>query len=120
VTVNGNTVLYPNSSAPISLSIGANVIDTVVVSQDTTVTNTYTITVTRAAASSNADLSDLVLSVGTLSPAFNSNTLSYTATVPYQTSSLMVTATTADLNATLTAPAFGCSRAPILTLAEPP
>ncbi len=49
VTVNGNAVIYGNASDPISLGVGAtNVITTVVVSQDLSTTNTYTLTVTRA------------------------------------------------------------------------
>ena len=43
-----------------------------------TTTKTYTLTVTRDA-SANADLSDLAISSGTLSPAFASGTTSYTA-----------------------------------------
>ena len=52
-------------------------------------------------ASSNADLSNLVLSDGTLTPAFDSNTTSYTASVPNATSSMTVTPTAADANATI-------------------
>ena len=62
---------------------------------------TYTVTVTRAAPSSNADLSNLVLSDGTLTPAFDSGTTSYTANVPNATSSMTVTPTAADANATI-------------------
>ena len=61
---------------------------------------TYTVTVTRAA-NSNADLSNLTLSDGTLNPAFDSNTTSYTASVPNATSSMTVTPTAADANATI-------------------
>ena len=49
ITVNGNTVTSGSPSGAISLSLGANVITTVVVSANTTVTNTYALTVTRPA-----------------------------------------------------------------------
>ena len=52
-------------------------------------------------ASSNADLSNLVLSDGTLNPAFDANITSYTASVPNATSSMTVTPTAADANATI-------------------
>ncbi|MGV3638996.1 MAG: cadherin-like beta sandwich domain-containing protein [Adhaeribacter sp.] len=51
--------------------------------------------------SSNANLSALTLSAGTLSPAFAAGTTSYTASVPNTTSSVNVTATLADSKASL-------------------
>jgi autotransporter-associated beta strand protein len=52
--------------------------------------------------SSNADLANLVLTpAGALSPAFNSNTLSYTATEAYANSAVTVTPTAADAGATI-------------------
>jgi autotransporter-associated beta strand protein len=102
VTVDGSPLTSGNASGPISLSVGANAITTVVISQDTTATNTYTLTVTRAAPSLNANLSNLVPSAGTLTPAFASNTLSYTATVPYSVASMTVTPTAANAYATIT------------------
>jgi hypothetical protein len=52
--------------------------------------------------SSNADLSSLTLSSGTLSPTFASSTLSYTATVSHATSTLSLTPTSANIFATIT------------------
>ena len=52
--------------------------------------------------SPNANLAALALSEGTLSPAFASNTVSYTATVPNATTSITVTPTVAQANATVT------------------
>jgi len=103
-TVNGSFVAYSSPSAPISLSEGANVITTEVVSADTTATNIYLLTVTRAAAiTADATLTNLVPSTGTLSPAFASGTFSYTESVPYATTSLTVTPyAAADTNATIT------------------
>ncbi|MBB5031505.1 RCC1 domain-containing protein [Prosthecobacter vanneervenii] len=47
----------------------------------------------------NANLASLVPSAGTMSPAFDSGTLSYTINVPYLTTSITVTPTLADVNA---------------------
>ncbi len=76
ITVNGTVVTSGSSSQDINLSIGDNTIDVIVTAQDGTTTKTYTITVNRAAASNNADLSNLIVSQGTLTPAFASGTMS--------------------------------------------
>ena len=52
--------------------------------------------------SDNANLSNLTLSAGTLSPAFSSGTTSYTASVPNAVSSITVTPTIGDSLSTLT------------------
>ena len=70
-------------------------------------------TLTVGAASSNADLSDLTLSDGTLTPAFDSATTSYTANVPNSTSSITVTPTAADANATIAVQVNGGGYAPV-------
>ena len=90
VTVNGNTL--DAAYVTIDLIVGSNPITIVVTSQDTFATKTYTVTVTRAA-SSDATLSSLVLSSGTLSPAFSPGTASYTADVVNGISSITVTPT---------------------------
>ncbi|RPI27080.1 MAG: hypothetical protein EHM61_09655 [Acidobacteria bacterium] len=54
-----------------------------------------------APASSNADLSDLVLSSGTLNPAFASATTSYTAAVANDVTSITVTPSAVDAGATI-------------------
>jgi hypothetical protein len=102
VTVNTIAVISGDASDPIALSVGPNVISTEVTSQDLSTTKTYTLTVTRGAASTNADLSDLVPSDGTLDPVFDSGTIAYTATVPFATSSMTVTPTAAGTGATIT------------------
>jgi len=51
--------------------------------------------------SSNADLSNLVLSSGALSPEFFSGTTAYTATVANSVTSLTVTPTAAEAHATI-------------------
>lgn len=100
ITVNGATVSSGAASGPITLAVGPNALTTVVTAQDGT-TNTYTVTVTRAP-STNADLSGLSLSSGTLSPAFATGTTAYTASVPNTTAALTLTPTASDPTAMIT------------------
>jgi hypothetical protein len=99
IQVNGVPVASGNASAPIALGVGASGITTVVTAQDGTTTRIYTVIVTRAAPSSNAELSGLALSQGTLMPAFASATTAYAATVADAVASLTVTPTAADSGA---------------------
>ena len=65
-------------------------------------TKDYTVTVTRAAGgvgSSDADLTDLTLSEGTLNPAFDAATTEYTARVGNTVEEVTVTATKSDADA---------------------
>ncbi|OOQ57997.1 cadherin-like beta sandwich domain-containing protein [Mucilaginibacter pedocola] len=100
VTVNGTAVASGASSAPIALAVGPNVITTVVTAQDGSI-QTYSVTVTRAG-SSDDNLSALIVSAGTLSPAFSPATGNYTLTVPNTNSSITVTPTRNEANATIT------------------
>ncbi len=105
VTVNGIPVPYGDAAGPINLNLGDNVITNVVVSQDLTQTNTYTITVARTG---KADLISLVPSTGALAPGFVSTTRSYNLKVAYgstimnDTLPITVTPTAADAGATIT------------------
>jgi len=99
--VNGVPATSGAVSGAISLSVGDTAIPVVVTAQDGTTTKTYTVTVTRASLSSNADLSGLALSSGTLNEPFASGTTSYTANVANGVSSVTVTAAVYDSNATL-------------------
>jgi len=102
ITVNGSPVTSGMPSGPIPLAEGAQtIITTIVKSQDGTATKTYTVKVTRAP-SSDASLAGIVLSKGTLSPAFASGTPSYTANVANSITSVTVTSSTTDKHATLT------------------
>ena len=100
VKVNDVAVASGGASGAINLAVGANTLAVVTTAQDGTTTKTYTIVVTRAA-SSNADLSALTLSVGTLSPTFVSGTTNYSASVTNATASITVTPTVADATATV-------------------
>ncbi|WP_440108317.1 IPTL-CTERM sorting domain-containing protein [Acidovorax sp. BL-A-41-H1] len=101
VTVNGVATTSGSASGAIALAVGNNIITIVVTAQDGVTTNTYTVTVTRAL-SSNADLSALSLSGGTLTPAFASATTSYTANVGNATTSLTITPTVASGSSSVT------------------
>ncbi|MBS1522345.1 MAG: cadherin-like beta sandwich domain-containing protein, partial [Bacteroidetes bacterium] len=102
VTVNGTTVPSGNPSGNISLSVGTNTITVIGTSQDLSATDTYTITVTRAAPSTDASLSNLTTSAGGLTPGFTSGNLTYAASVSNVTTSITVTPTTTDVNASVT------------------
>ncbi|MDB9880848.1 cadherin-like beta sandwich domain-containing protein [Planktomarina temperata] len=107
-TVNG-----ASTATPVTLAVGSNTVTVQVTAQDGTTIQSYTVAVTRAA-SSDATLSALTLSSGSLSPGFASGTLAYTASVPNSVSSLIVTPTTNDANATATV--NGASAATPVTL----
>lgn len=85
------------------MSEGTNVVSITVQAENGTV-KTYTVNVIRASAEagSNANLSDLSSSTGTLSTAFNSNITVYTAAVGMNVIDLTLTAVTSDEKATLT------------------
>jgi uncharacterized repeat protein (TIGR01451 family) len=82
-----------------------------------TANNSATDIDTVTAPSSNANLANLVLSAGTLTPAFASSTLSYSATVVSSSNTITVTPTVADASATVTvngvAVASGTASGPI-------
>ncbi|MDQ0919460.1 InlB B-repeat-containing protein [Paenibacillus sp. V4I5] len=85
-----------------NLIVGSNLIQIRVNAQDGT-TNMYTVTVNRAAElSGNADLSNLALSNGALSPNFAPGTTAYTSSVANGVSSINVTASTQNSKAKIT------------------
>ncbi|MEJ8803274.1 Ig-like domain-containing protein [Pontibacter sp. H249] len=98
--VDGASAVSGNAQS-INLNVGANTISIAITAQDGTLKN-YTVTVIRAAASSNADLSNISLSSGGLTPVFNAGTTSYAATVAHNIASVDLSSTVADIMATLT------------------
>ena len=90
-----STSAGPCASNACALAVGENTITVTVTAQDAVTTRDYVLVVTRAA-SANAALSALALSAGTLTPAFAAETTAYAATVPFATSIMTVTPTTAD------------------------
>jgi hypothetical protein len=103
ITVNGVTVTTGTASAAIPLSAGANTIAVVVISQDGSANDTYTVIVTRGPPSTDAKLSSLAISSGSLSPSFSSGTTSYSDSVVSGTNTITVTPTVDEgSNATIT------------------
>jgi hypothetical protein len=74
ILVNGNAVASGAASGSFALDVGQTTINTVVSGFNGTRVKTYTVFVTRPP-SSNANLSSLALSAGTLDPVFASGTL---------------------------------------------
>ncbi len=91
IKVAGDTVASGAASASQALIVGDNTIDILVTSSGGSRT-TYTVTVNRAA-SSDATLSGLTISEGTLDPTFAADTENYTASVAYSVGSVTVTPT---------------------------
>ena len=99
VTVNGLPVTSGTSSASIPLSIGANVINTVVTAQDGITTKTYSITVTRQG---DALLSKLMFSPPlTITQVAGPNYRNYTGSMPSIVNSVQVTPTAEDPTSTI-------------------
>ena len=86
----------------IDVSSGSATATIVVTAEDGTTTLTYTIEITVEQPSDDATLSALSLSVGALVPDFDPSVTSYTAAVPTGTTSVTVTATPNNENATVT------------------
>ena len=87
-----------DTDGTVSLAVGSNVITVEVTAEDDTTEKTYTVTVTRAAASTDATLSGLILS-GVDFGTFASDTETYTADVAYSVSQTTVTPTLNDSDA---------------------
>ncbi len=96
VTVNG--VIF-SGSGTFDLTVGSNVFSIVVINSGTS--QTYTVTITREAISSDASLNELAISSGSLSPVFTPQTLTYGVSVDNETTSITVTPTSNDSNASI-------------------
>ena len=91
----GSGVLSPS----IPISVGLTTSTFAITSQYQT-TSTYTVTVNRLR-KSGKDLSNLLLSAGTLSPVFDANVTSYSVTYNTDQSSIDITATQADIESSI-------------------
>ncbi|MEK0447386.1 MAG: hypothetical protein RLZZ399_2707, partial [Verrucomicrobiota bacterium] len=100
VKVNGVSVASGSASVPLALVVGLNPVVVEVTAQDGLTVKTYTVGVTRLP-STNADLTGLVVSGGTLSPGFASGVTSYAVSVPHATSGVSVTPVVADATASV-------------------
>ena len=101
VTLNGVNISTGSSSASLPLAVGKNTISTVVTAQDGVTTKAYTVIITRAA-SDNANLNNLTLNNGLLTPAFATGTNSYTTNVSNASTSVTITPAVSDSTATVT------------------
>jgi hypothetical protein len=97
LTINGNPAISGVPFGPITLNPSGTTtqITIAVRAQDGVTVKTYTVTVTRGA-SSNANLASLVLSAGSLKPAFSPSRTSYDVDTAKTTLSTTVTATVQD------------------------
>jgi gliding motility-associated-like protein len=102
ITVNGTTVASGTASGSITLATGQTTITIISTSQDGTATRTYTITITRPS-TNNAELSTIALTPASLmvNTGTVGSTTSYTTSVDNATTSVTVTPTTLDPNATI-------------------
>lgn len=101
MTVNGTPVASGAASNNIALPVGLSIINIIVSAQNGS-QRTYTLTVTRASASSNnADLSGLSCTAGALSPVFATGTPGYTVSTPNGTTTTTVTAVLSDGSASV-------------------
>ena len=82
---------------------GSNTLIAILVRAPSGAEKTYTVTVKRPLPSSDAALSALTVSAGTLNPGFAAGTINYTVNVPASVDSLTVTATKSDPNAVASA-----------------
>lgn len=98
ITVKGAPLASGQTTAPIQLALGPNAIPVEVTAQNGA-KKTYTVTITRNA---NADLSNLSVSAGGLTPSFTAGVTSYSLSVPNATATTTVTATLADPTSTMT------------------
>ncbi|WP_165958108.1 cadherin-like beta sandwich domain-containing protein [Segetibacter sp. 3557_3] len=107
ITIDGTPIASGGTSAPITLNTGNRTINIVVTAQDQSI-KTYSVTVNKAAVvSSNNNLSNLVLSTGSLSPSFSSGTTSYNVSIGSSTGSITLTPTAEDPAATITVDGIG-------------
>lgn len=100
IKVDGIVVKSGKKSQDISLDEGMNKIDIMVTTKEGEV-STYTVAVTRTPKNRSSYLSALTLSSGTLNPGFNKELLEYSVTVENSVTSIYVTPTAEDANATI-------------------
>jgi hypothetical protein len=82
---------------------GTTKLVSIIVTAPNGTSKTYTITVKRAASSSDNNLSDLTVRPGLLDPDFGSGILTYTVDVANDVDSVIISATKSDLNAVMSA-----------------
>ncbi|MDH4368565.1 MAG: cadherin-like beta sandwich domain-containing protein [Nitrospira sp.] len=101
VTVDGQPVVSGQAQSVSLNGAGSITLINIVVTAQNGTEKTYLITVSRGI-SSNANLQNLIISPGTLSPPFSAGTVGYTVNVASNMASVMVTPTLQDASATMT------------------
>jgi hypothetical protein len=100
-TINGVPVQNGTASPAIRLAQGDNTVRVDVTAQNGLVQESYTVTITRGAPTSEDRLSGLSVANATLSPSFAENTFAYTSSVNFSVSSVSLTAIAKDANASI-------------------
>jgi hypothetical protein len=104
IQVNGAELDSESTSITIALEEGSNTIEIVVTAEDGSTTSTYTLTVNSgdgATEDSDASLSELTLTGATLDQLFQSDQMSYTASVNYLQASVTLTPVATDDGASI-------------------
>jgi len=104
ISVQGMAVESGLSSDPIDLKVGVNLVNVRVSSPNNENHKTYTLSVLRARVGANTDatLSQLKVSEGTLVETFKAGDTVYTLPLPFSTSKITITPTSTDTGATIT------------------
>ena len=106
VSAPGTTSVAPNSSTTFTVTFNpsapGNRSAALHFGNNDTDENPFDIALAGYGVSTNANLTNLVLSAAAFAPAFTNNTTNYSATVPRPTDTTTVTPTAADTNATIT------------------
>jgi len=84
-----------------SLNVGDNVFTIIVTAEDGTTIKQYSLNIIRTAPSTNANLENLTVNPGVLQPEFNPAITDYSVDVDYKVTTITITCTAADLNATV-------------------
>ncbi len=99
VSIDGQTTT--SRSIAVGPAGGPPTIVSIVVSESTTKSRTYTVIFNKASLAGDNDLSSLTVAPGGLSPAFSPGRLNYTADVATDVTSVSISATKSDPNAVL-------------------
>ncbi len=101
IKINGTAIPSRQTSATVSLNVGANAIPVQVTAADGSSQTTYTVTVTKEA--NPIYLTNLVLGNGaSFETPFTSQTLTYNVDVPYDAATFTITPSSNDASATIT------------------
>jgi hypothetical protein len=97
-TANHGNAAVAGNVAGKTLAVGSNLVTITVTAENGTTTKSYTVTVVRAA-SADATLKALTVSVGKLTPEFDATTTSYTVNVSTSATNIVVSGTATHNNA---------------------